>query len=387
MKKLFYNLRLTGHHSEYVSHLIDYLYLNKDENTYIFVLHPEFSKKFPVIADKARQIANVKWILATFDEYESIGLGGMVKRTFSEYRLMDKYAVAHSVDFVCLLYFNIFQLACVFYRPSYKISGILFLQFFRMEKSGLKEKLKYYRKYLTTLGYSLNSKINCVFILNDKKGSEYLNKEFNTGIFKMLPDPIPELLPLEGFNIYEHYNIESGRKIFLHIGGLSDRKGTFEIIDAAQFISVKNQTNVAILLVGKAASDITEETILKKINFAEDKTNVQVVWDNQFVSNSMMKSIFEQCSAVLIPYKNTEASSGILGHAVAANKYVIATGKGLIKELIEENNFGVLIDNVTPFEIASKMESFLPLQLNNHFSSQFLASHTPKEFAELIILN
>jgi glycosyltransferase involved in cell wall biosynthesis len=101
----------------------------------------------------------------------------------------------------------------------------------------------------------------------------------------------------------------------------------------------------------------------------------------------MMKSIFEQCSVVLIPYKNTEASSGILGHAVAANKYVIATGKGLIKELIQENDFGVLIDSITPFEIASKIESFLPLQLNNHLSSQFLKSHTPKEFAELIILN
>jgi glycosyltransferase involved in cell wall biosynthesis len=387
MKKLFYNLRLTGHHSEYVGHLVDYLYLNKDENSYIFILHPDFSKRFPVIADKARQITNVTWILATSDEYKNIGTGGMLKKTFSEYKLMHKYAVAYGVDFVCLLYFNTFQLACAFYRPSYKISGILFLQFFRMEKSGLKGKIKYYRKYLTTLGYSLNAKISSVFILNDRKGCEYLNNEFRTGIFKMLPDPIPELEPLNGFNIYEHYNIEPGRKIFLHIGGLGDRKGTFEIIDAAKSISDENQPDVAILLVGNAANKITEEAMLKKINEATDSTKVQVVWDNQFVSNSMMKSIFEQCSVVLIPYKNTEASSGILGHAVAANKYVIATGKGLIKELIQENDFGVLIDSITPFEIASKIESFLPLQLNNHLSSQFLKSHTPKEFAELIILN
>ncbi|ASU35137.1 glycosyltransferase [Mucilaginibacter xinganensis] len=387
MKKLFYNLRLTGHHSEYVGHLIDYLGLNKDDNRYIFVLHPEFSNKFPQIADKAKQIENVTWITVTADEYRSIEGGGMLKKTFSEYQLMNRYAVDNKVDAVCLLYFNTFQLACVFYRPSYSISGILFLQFFRMEQSGLRERIKYYRKYLTTLGYSINPKIKSVFILNDAKAGKYLNNTFKTAIFKMLPDPIPELLPMGNFDIYAHYNIERGRKIFLHIGGLCDRKGTFEIIDAAQFITGENQAKVAILLVGKPASDNTGEIIATKIKDAENNTKVQVIWDNKFISNPMMKSIFDQSAVVLIPYKNTEASSGILGHAIAANKNVIATGKGLIKELIEENNFGVLIKEVTPGEIASKIESFLPLQSDTHFSSAFLKAHTPQEFAELVILN
>lgn len=387
MKKLFYNLRITGHHSEYISHLIDYLYSNKDENQYFFVLHPEFSNKFPLIAEKAERIKSVTWILATVEECKEIETGWMFKKTFSEYKLMNRYAMVYKVDWVCLLYFNTFQLACVFCRPPYMISGILFLQFFRMEKIGLKEKAKYYRKYLTTLGYSINPKIKTVFILNDKKAVEYFNKEFNTVIFRMLPDPIPQLVRLGNFDIYKYYNIEKGRKIFLHIGGLSDRKGTFEIMDAAQFISFENQTNVTILLIGKAVNEITEETILEKLKHLINKTRVQIVWDNQFISNSMMKSIFEQCDVVLIPYKNTETSSGILGHAIAANKFVIATGKGLIKELIEENDFGLLIESVTPVEIASKIEYYLPMKLNNNFSPQFLASHTPNEFANLIILN
>ncbi len=47
-----------------------------------------------------------------------------------------------------------------------------------------------------------------------------------------------------------------------------------------------------------------------------------------------MKSYFEQTDYFLIPYKNVESSSGILGHAIAAGKPVIATDKGLIGDFV-----------------------------------------------------
>ena len=119
----------------------------------------------------------------------------------------------------------------------------------------------------------------------------------------------------------------------------------------------------------------------------QGKTFVDIFWDDQFVGNALMKSLFNQCFAVLMPYKNAEASSGILGHAVAANKKVIITGKGLLKELIKENELGVLLNNVTPSEVAQKMVELLLLKnQGDRKKNVFLKERTPTIFAERLLL-
>jgi glycosyltransferase involved in cell wall biosynthesis len=387
MKKLFFDIYLTGHHSEYIGHLVNFISENKDSSTFFFIVNPEFSIKFPAIVAKAKQQPNITWVEILPTEYENALRGGIIKRSFAEYKLMDRFATYYKVDCVCLLYFNTFQFACSLFRPSYKISGILFSQFSRMEKKSWDQRLKYLRKYLTTKLYTFNTKIERIFILNDEKTADYLNIEFNSNIFKMLPDPVPELFPLENFDIYSHYKIQRNRKIFLHLGSLGDRKGTFEIIDAAKLIKSEVQFEILILLVGKAENAATTQFLLNKINECSKNTNVNFIWDDQFVTNEMMKSLFDQSFAILMPYKNTEASSGILGHAAAANKKVIATGGGLIKEMIEKNNLGFLIEKVTPNALALKMEAILLLKLDTKISDKFLKEHNPFIFSEKIILN
>src|SRR5690606_38930753 len=112
-----------------------------------------------------------------------------------------------------LLYFNVFQIALGLYRPQYRVKGILFKQFYRMNKND--GYLKYYRKFFQTWFFTLNKKISSIFVLNDSLTADFLNKQFNTKIFKMLPDPIPELAALENFNIYEEYSIGPHKKVFL----------------------------------------------------------------------------------------------------------------------------------------------------------------------------
>lgn len=382
MRKLFFDIQITGHHSEYIGHLVDYLFVNNDlTDEYFFVVHPDFSKQFSEIFSKAQQLTNVTWIEITIDEFRKSQQGGLIRNSFSIYKLMDSYATKYKVNQVCVLYFNSFQIPFIIYRPKYVLSGILFLQFYRMSKSTAKDKLKYYRKYYVTKLYSLNSRLQRVFILNDEKTAEYLNEEFSTTVFQMLPDPIPVLTPLAYFDIYEHYSIERTRKIFLHIGSLGDRKGTFEIIGAAKLIASETQNEVAILLVGKA-SDHESELIHQKVEKVTKESGVTVLWDNQFVSSEMMKSLFDQCTAVLIPYKNAEASSGILGHAVAANKSVIAPKNGLLKDIIENYNLGVLIERVES-ELIAKAITFLAD--SNYLISEnkdFMERHTPSVFAK-----
>ncbi|MDM8176670.1 MULTISPECIES: glycosyltransferase [Olivibacter] len=383
MVKLFFDIMITGHHVEYIDHMVNYLREKEDGHNYVFVVHPQFEERFPEIAIKIKEARNLRLVCVSLHEFEKTQGRGLVKMSFNTYRLAHRYALQVGADHVCFLYFNLLQLPLIFYTPSYSVSGILFLQFYRMHRGSLKERIKYLRKYLITKGYTGNKKVNRVFVLNDEQTVSFLNRKFKTSIFKTLADPIPNIEPLEAFSVYEHYGISKDRQIYLHIGSLSDRKGTIEFVNSATYLKPEVQMKVVFLLVGKAGNSQEEEELQLALNELRMKTQVPIIWDNRFVPNAMMKSLFNQCYAVVIPYKNAEASSGILGHAAASNKMVITTGKGLLKDIVNTYQLGLLVDEVTPGEIGrqitvasghynfvSKARDFVELKSVDHFAAE-----------------
>jgi glycosyltransferase involved in cell wall biosynthesis len=388
LNRLVFDIEITGHHSEYINHLVEFL-VNKDTSViYYFIVYPDFENKFPHIVEKVKNVTHINFIGITPEELSESNKGGLIKRSFSNMKLVRKYGNKYNVDSSILLYFNTFQFALAFFRPDFKISGILFLQFYRMSKRGIKGKIKYFRKYITTKLYTMNSKIENVFVLNDSTTAHYLNKEFNTTIFKMLPDPIPKLISKEEKSLFEYYKIDQNKKVFLHIGGLGERKGTFEILDSLRYLPKDQQKEMVVLLVGVINQKL-ENLLKNKIEQCNDNTEVTIIWDNRFVTNSFMKNLFNQCFSVLIPYKNTESSSGILGHSAAARKPVVATGKGLLGELVKENQLGHLIDDVTGQEIAKRITYLLlngnELSFDKH--DDFIKRHSPTTFSKLVTNN
>lgn len=381
MKILIFDILITGHHSEYISHFAEFLQTCDGQNKYIFVVNHQFSNRFPLISQKITDSVNLKLIEIEKEEFMISQKGGLLKMSFSWYKLMNQYAIQFDVDHVILLYLNTFQLALFFFRPSYTISGILFQQFRRMQVKNWKDKVKYVRKYLFTQCIVRNNSIKRIHVLNDQGSVDYFNSEFDTSIFEMLPDPVPEISPLPKFDIYSHYRLNRNKIIILHIGSLEDRKGTFEVANSVSLIEESNRERVTVLIVGETKEDKLK--ILLKNQTA--KYPEMLIWDNQFVSNEMMKSLFEQCDIVLMPYKNSEASSGILGHALASGKAVITTGQGLLKEIVLDTKCGFLIDIVTPANI-SKAISYL-ININKlYFNGEaYLESHSPYIFVNKMI--
>jgi glycosyltransferase involved in cell wall biosynthesis len=199
----------------------------------------------------------------------------------------------------------------------------------------------------------------------------------------VLHDPIPTLSPLSEFDLRIEYNICPEKKIYLHIGALDERKGTLHILDSLQYIPVTKQKKICLILAGKASNGFTL-SLTNKIELVK-QCDVQLIWINEFVSNSKMKSLFNQCDYVLIPYKNTEASSGILGHAVASEKIIIGTKGGLLGEIISTNNFGILIENVEPIAIAESMINIENITFNKKNAIKFIREHTLISFTETIL--
>jgi glycosyltransferase involved in cell wall biosynthesis len=199
----------------------------------------------------------------------------------------------------------------------------------------------------------------------------------------MLPDPIPVYKEEKSFDVYNYYNIPKNKKILLHPGSIDPRKGTYEIIDSIDFLKEKEINEYAILIVGKAKSDI-ENMIKLKLSILKNK-HFTIVFDNTFVSNERLKSLFLQSYAVLMPYKNVEASSGIMGHATIVNKCVLAPDSGLIGEIIKKYKLGVLINKTAPLHIAKGIEELADYIIDETLSAKFASQHTVEVFSSSLL--
>ena len=142
MSKLIFDIAITGHHSEYISHIVNYLSDNLLVDKYYFVVHTNFKKEFPEIIDKSNKCKNITWVYITKGELYLCNTGNIFQKSFHHYKILNRYALKYKVLHTVILYFNILQLALIFKRPSYTVSGILFLQFYRMEVNTIKLKLK-----------------------------------------------------------------------------------------------------------------------------------------------------------------------------------------------------------------------------------------------------
>jgi len=384
MNKLFFDISISGHHSEYLTHLINSVPSSLNDN-YYFIVHPFFSKHFPDLYEKVDLFENIYIIEVTSHEFNKTQKLSLIKASYVSYRIMNQYAIRYNIDQVTLLYFNTFQLSTIFYRPKYSISGILFFPLYSTSNNVIYKAFKYLKKYLIIKLFSYNPKIKNIFILEDTQIVNFLNKEFKTTFFKTLSDPIPNLSPLKNFDMKNHYGINNNNKVFLHIGSLSERKGTFEIIDSIYHLPNDKQKNMTFLIVGKATDLVTEEIILSKIKKIQKSEYCKIIWDNQFISNEMMKSLFNQSDVILMTYKNNQGSSGILGHAAISEKILIATNNGLIGRLVKEFNLGLLVDKVHPKEIADKILESIDAKIDFKKSKSFVRRKSVKSFANTIL--
>jgi glycosyltransferase involved in cell wall biosynthesis len=378
MNYLIYDSKITGHHSEYISHLIYYISsILENEDKYYFILNHSFKIKFPDIITGIDNKENIFLIEITNEEQKKCNKG-----RFSNFKIMNNYASLYNIRHCLLLDLSVFELSLIFFRPSYKISGILFMPFYRMRKNKVRDKIRYIRRYILTWLLSKNSKIKTIFVLNDDECVTYLNERFSNK-YSLLPDPIPLYPSIDNFDIYNEYKIDRKRKIFLHIGSLREDKGTLDILDSIPYIPKDKREKICLLFIGKCLNfNCFEFMFIEKIKYYQNKYSVQIVFENNFVSNKKMKSLFEQSQCILIPYRNVEGSSGILGHAVLASRPVIGPSDGLLGKFIREYNLGKTIINIS--DIADSITQYIDYK-NIKLNNSFLINKNPSNFSDILL--
>ncbi|MGJ8745212.1 glycosyltransferase [Polaribacter sp.] len=387
MNLLFFDIQITGHHIEYINHILKYLSTNNNsQNNYYFVVHQNFLSTNTEGVKLVSAFKNIIFIEVSTLQIESIEVGNKVKKSINNTKLVKSYVDQLNIDVCYLMFFNNFQIGLGFVKMACRVKGILFMQFTNMKISSLKSYYYYLRRLYPLLLAMHNKSIDSIFLLNDKQSALMLNNKFKKkDVFKYLVDPIPIIKPIKNFSLKDQYDIAANKSVFLHFGSLSDRKGVIEIIAATYLLEERIQKKTTILIVGKTSDKILEKQILEDIELANKKTFTQLIWDNSFVANSKMASLFLKSNYILMPYKNPEASSGILGHAMYANKPVIGPSLGLIGRIIKENKMGVCLASIDPKNIADAMSKIETIEYNSRSTDTFLQEHTPKNFAHTLL--
>lgn len=373
---LIFDLDSKGHHLEYIHHLYMYAY-SKLREEILFLLHSDFESKlqyqdFPEKESLKfvfiKQKNNNKWRKSKF-----------VSSFLKSYLLKKYIAVYHPnavflpevVSYLPWLVFNIVNrnlISAIEYRiPGRRMNNASFIQYIA---DNLKLKL-----------YAYAPCFHRIFLLNDMSYADIYNRKYNTIRFSYLPDPIVEI-ENGGESIESLFDAETKRKtVFLHCGGMSTRKGTFTILESIKKLSAEDRKKAVFIFAGRIAQEEKSEfeEQIKQLSHV-----VNIFFFEGFLSFERLAGLFKQSDYILVPYKNVEQSSGIIGHAAQYNKPVIGPAEGLLGTLISEYKLGYTVAYLDADKLKKVISQLINEEAHIMDGSAYLREASAENFAKTI---
>jgi glycosyltransferase involved in cell wall biosynthesis len=363
-----------GHHLEYLNHFYNHAVKLKQEK-FVFCLPREFQE----IANKLIWPASDTIQIVLFDQFitSKLNKGSFTKAYYLSRYLRTLVKEKKATDIFAISLMELMPFIPFFLYKKVKISGIIYLIYlYRWKKSSIINKAIDVLKYLifSRLGVFKN-----VFLLNDTIAPRYLNKKFNTNVFKYLPDPlmITSFDPLN--NLKLHYQISDDKIVCLHFGALAERKGTLEILEAILQVNKSELKKFSFIFAGRVNPNI-QERFYQLLTEVQKITDIIVV--DEYVDYSFICNLCQISNFVIIPYKNTEQSSGVIAYSSHFNVPVVAPRIGLLGKIIRRNKLGVLLDNSS----SESIKNFLNNAEDYKYlvKSNYLKNNTVSQFVNII---
>lgn len=374
-----FDFYLGGHHIEYLHHI--YMHAIEDATTsYTFILPNNFDKFGGKMSwPKAN---NIRFIFFELDDKYVRSLKTLEKARILS-RLLKKFADKTGIKEFVLIETMVFMP----YIPLYlgrkaKITSILYHIPMFSKNSSFKSKF-YSKMNLWLLANAPCFKKIC--LLNSTEAVEFYNKEFKTKRFSFIPDPYVPIeceKPLSA--IREELGISPSKKVFIHFGGLTRRKGTLEILDALFLVDKDCLKNMAFIFAGRVIEDIKEE-FYNKINQLKEK--VQIIVFDQFCEYSLFAEICRIADYIMIPYRNTAQSSGVCSYAAQFGVPVIGPAEGLLGNIINKFKLGVGFPALNSVKIAKILQENIYKEIlqDKEFANSYLRISTPQNFCQHLI--
>lgn len=334
-KTIFFDFQYSGHHVEYVDHLIRTLPIGAESNTY-FAIPEELRKRLNSPNDKINFIQ--------LPEFHSpVGHSLFIEQ--SKWIIY----VAKKINCNSVFFLNLDPYQYVigtkwFMLSGLKVAGILFSPHHRIEADntdGFKEKVKQslrknVRKY--QLKWMLrNPNFYKAFILDDPEVEKIVGKKYIDKI-AYLPDPIDTSNKIKGDSLKfrKMYGLTEDCICLLSFGAIVPRKNILNIIDALPSI---NDVKIGLVVLGKGDSGFVN-TLRKAAKRVEDVTPHRIAIINKYVPSEETEFAFASTDIVLAVYKAFFCSSGVIGHAAKYRKPILATSKGIINYSVSSYSMG-----------------------------------------------
>ncbi len=146
----------------------------------------------------------------------------------------------------------------------------------------------------------------------------------------------------------------SRQKTLLFFGVIKPYKGLDLLIEAVARLPQELRKETRVLIVGYPKMPVKPLQELAKRLGIWDRT----VWDLRFIPEEDVASVFEQASAVVLPYRRVDQSS-VLMTALAFGKPIVATRVGGLAETLEDGVHGFLVEPGDVDGLAKALEAIL----------------------------
>lgn len=154
------------------------------------------------------------------------------------------------------------------------------------------------------------------------------------------PDPYdPQEFPhVEQDQARAVLGLPTDRTIFMMFGELSESKGLMTLVDAAKKIPASSPA--CVLLAGRLSEEMKSRGVVAAIQPLIERGTV-ILYD-RFIEEKDVSAYFSAADYILSPYPRWfKVSSGSFTRACAAGRPAIASGHGMLKEMIDRTGCGL----------------------------------------------
>jgi glycosyltransferase involved in cell wall biosynthesis len=358
---MLFDLAVSGHHSAYIQHLIEYWRDREELGILSVVVSPEFMSQHVKIVEMTNinEPSKIQFIPVSNTEYvRYTNRKNNLLRTLLEWELYCKYAEKINPSHALLMYLDSLQAAmlvgtkspcpfsAIYFRPTFHY------QDFDNYRSSLSDTWRQWRQKLLLSTILKIPEFKNIFSL-DGYAVKYIQEFSSIARVFHLPDPVGVVCidPNQIDAFKKKIGIEKERKIFMLFGSLDKRKGIYQLLDAIKLLPIELCKSLCFLFVG-SISDSDSATVKTLSEEISQSLPVQILMVNEFVPDLALPIYFQTADVILAPYQGHVGMSGIMLLSAAYQKPLILSDYGLTGHLGKKHRLGIVINSRHPSQIA-----------------------------------
>lgn len=322
MKKiLIFQINLGGHALEYLHHILEWAKTDIKSRFLFCIPKNEYTKDF---------FYNIPENIESSDTYF---LSDKDKTVKGKCKILRDKITLHKPTDVLLLSFDQYMPYFHLLPRNVKYTSFFYhVYLYTWKEDSIKQRIK---SVINTWLLVNNKAVSNILICNGTNEDIYFNKLYHSSKFKNIVDPI-------SFISTDRSKIKSDKTVFLHMGVMTNRKGTLTILESIKLLSSDKLKKIKLIFAGV----ISEEIKYRFYKLKHDLDNkVEIIVNDKFCSNDEINLYCREADYLLMPYSETSKSSGMFAYSSAYDISTVATNRGKFKKIVRKYKLGHLIDD------------------------------------------